>query len=128
MCPITLQLMTEPVITADGHIYDKSSIEAYFRLFNKSKKARSPLTNLQLITRALIPALELDFEIKEKAPEIIFNNIITNLGIQYTQIPLILKKKYNEMPLESQLKLTKIDKPKQALFEIKELEDKIKDQ
>ena len=30
LCPITLQVMRDPVIAADGHTYDRSSIEVGF--------------------------------------------------------------------------------------------------
>lgn len=49
-CPISFELMSDPVFTSDGHTYDRASIEGWFRLGHQ----RSPLTNLP-ITRLLTP-------------------------------------------------------------------------
>jgi U-box domain len=43
LCPITMELMHDPVLAADGFTYDRTSIEAWFR-FNP-KDTRSPKTN-----------------------------------------------------------------------------------
>ena len=50
MCPITLSVMVDPVITADGHSYERGSIEDWL-LSSKT----SPLTNRPLTSRTLIP-------------------------------------------------------------------------
>ena len=42
-CPITMELMHDPVLAADGFTYDRTSIEAWFR-FNP-QDTRSPKTN-----------------------------------------------------------------------------------
>jgi hypothetical protein len=31
ICPITLEVMTDPVCTTDGHVYERSAIEGWFR-------------------------------------------------------------------------------------------------
>ena len=31
MCPITLEVMTDPVSTADGHVYERSAIEDWLK-------------------------------------------------------------------------------------------------
>ena len=49
-CPITQSIMTEPVKTCDGHVYDKSAIEKWFEYKNTS-----PLTNLHLDNTNLLP-------------------------------------------------------------------------
>jgi len=43
MCPITKEFMFDPVITADGHSYEASAINEWFR-----HRDTSPLTNTQL--------------------------------------------------------------------------------
>ena len=48
--PITLNIFQDPVITADGHTYDRSSIERWFLNNNTS-----PLTGLVLPNKDLIP-------------------------------------------------------------------------
>ena len=43
LCPITMELMHDPVLAADGFTYDRTSIESWFR-FNP-QDTRSPKTN-----------------------------------------------------------------------------------
>ena len=49
LCPITLELMEEPVTCEDGNTYEKNAILEYL-----SKKSVSPLTN-QPIGKMTIP-------------------------------------------------------------------------
>ncbi|XP_070694025.1 WD repeat, SAM and U-box domain-containing protein 1-like isoform X2 [Pempheris klunzingeri] len=51
LCPITRELMKDPVIAADGYSYERESIESWIRGKNKS----SPMTNLPLQTLLLTP-------------------------------------------------------------------------
>ena len=48
--PITFEIMKDPVITADGYTYDRSTIEKWF-----VNHETSPMTNLPLKNRDLIP-------------------------------------------------------------------------
>nr|XP_057938183.1 WD repeat, SAM and U-box domain-containing protein 1-like [Doryrhamphus excisus] len=50
-CPITRELMKDPVIAADGFSYERESIESWIRGKNRS----SPMTNLPLQTTLLTP-------------------------------------------------------------------------
>lgn len=50
LCPITKDIMTDPVICEDGHTYEKFAIERWL----ESKKT-SPKTNQQLFSSTLIP-------------------------------------------------------------------------
>ena len=50
-CPISHEIMEEPVTTADGNTYDKENILAWFALGNIT----SPLTGEQLNTRRITP-------------------------------------------------------------------------
>ena len=43
MCPISLALMREPVVAADGHTYERVEIERWIQL--KRDNAKSPMTN-----------------------------------------------------------------------------------
>ena len=61
ICPITRELMEEPVITADGHTYDRAAITAWFSRGNHT----SPLTNLPLRHRELTPNHALKASIDE---------------------------------------------------------------
>jgi len=50
ICPITLSIMKEPVIAADGNSYEKTAIERWL-----ATRGTSPLTNARLETRTLFP-------------------------------------------------------------------------
>mmetsp|Transcript_43782 Transcript_43782/g.78231 ORF Transcript_43782/g.78231 Transcript_43782/m.78231 type:complete len:400 (+) Transcript_43782:148-1347(+) len=50
LCPITQEVMRDPVIAADGYTYERSAIEAWLR-----KKQSSPMTNAPLEHLNLIP-------------------------------------------------------------------------
>lgn len=49
-CPISQELMSDPVITADGHSFDRACIERWLRCHGTS-----PVTNLSLPSKALVP-------------------------------------------------------------------------
>lgn len=51
LCPITRELMKDPVIAADGYSYERKSMESWIRGKNKT----SPMTNLPLQTTLLTP-------------------------------------------------------------------------
>ncbi|XP_034042557.1 LOW QUALITY PROTEIN: WD repeat, SAM and U-box domain-containing protein 1-like [Thalassophryne amazonica] len=51
LCPITRELMKDPVIAADGFSYEQKSIENWIRAKNKT----SPMTNLPLQTTLITP-------------------------------------------------------------------------
>ncbi|PVD37339.1 hypothetical protein C0Q70_04338 [Pomacea canaliculata] len=51
LCPITREIMKDPVIAADGYTYDRSAIQAWL----ESGKDRSPMTNTVLDHRSLTP-------------------------------------------------------------------------
>ncbi|XP_046563598.1 WD repeat, SAM and U-box domain-containing protein 1-like [Haliotis rubra] len=51
LCPITREIMHDPVIAADGYTYDKSAIKSWI----ESGKDRSPMTNSLLPSNNLTP-------------------------------------------------------------------------
>ena len=51
-CPITLELMSDPVVAADGHTYERAAIE---RVFSETTSPRSPITGAVLPSRSLFP-------------------------------------------------------------------------
>ncbi|XP_075335864.1 WD repeat, SAM and U-box domain-containing protein 1 [Odontesthes bonariensis] len=51
LCPVTRELMKDPVIAADGYSYEREAIESWIRGKNKT----SPMTNLPLQTTLLTP-------------------------------------------------------------------------
>ncbi|CAL0303288.1 unnamed protein product [Lupinus luteus] len=49
LCPITLEIMTDPVIVASGQTYERESIERWFKSnHNTCPKTRQPLAHLSL--------------------------------------------------------------------------------
>jgi hypothetical protein len=50
-CPISLVRFTDPVIAADGHTYERASIEEWL----KSKSGRSPMDNSKMDELLIIP-------------------------------------------------------------------------
>eukprot|EP00035_Acanthoeca_spectabilis_P028152 m.469391 g.469391 ORF g.469391 m.469391 type:complete len:698 (-) comp28501_c0_seq1:273-2366(-) len=59
LCPILNDLMEDPVVAADGHMYERAAIEAWFQ-----RSDRSPMTNLA-IAPVLIPVLAVRQQIAE---------------------------------------------------------------
>ena len=49
ICPISCEIMTDPVICADGFTYDRASIVAWLRTHSTS-----PMTNVTLPNKSLI--------------------------------------------------------------------------
>nr|GMD15090.1 U-box domain-containing protein 18-like [Ipomoea batatas] len=64
-CPITLELMTDPVALATGHTYDRSSILKWFRAGNHT----CPITGERLINIDLVPNLALKQIIRQYCNE-----------------------------------------------------------
>ena len=55
LCPITQELMIDPVMAIDGHTYERAAIERVFENTPLEEGPRSPATGLQLPSRLLIP-------------------------------------------------------------------------
>ena len=55
LCPITLEVMVDPVMTADGHTYERAAIERVFDGTRPGDNVRSPVTGLVLSSRLLTP-------------------------------------------------------------------------
>ncbi|RYH05271.1 hypothetical protein EON65_45175 [archaeon] len=59
ICPITYEVMTDPVICADGHTYERAAITYWLQECNRSPKTNAVLSNRQLIPNlALRSAIE----------------------------------------------------------------------
>ena len=59
LCPITLEVMVDPVMTADGQTYERAAIERVFENTAPGEDPRSPVTGLLLSSRLLIPNVAL---------------------------------------------------------------------
>ena len=62
-CPISQQIMTDPVVTSDGHTYQRDQILLWFQNHNTS-----PLTGLSLSSLNVIPNMILRNQISERFP------------------------------------------------------------
>mmetsp|Transcript_913 Transcript_913/g.1257 ORF Transcript_913/g.1257 Transcript_913/m.1257 type:complete len:223 (+) Transcript_913:49-717(+) len=72
-CPITLEIMRDPVICADGHSYERLAIEHWLR-----KYERSPQTNLPLSSPELIPNHSLRGAIHEAGLSVLLSSTSKN--------------------------------------------------
>lgn len=61
LCPITQDIMTDPVIRPDGHTYERTAIESWLN----SGHNRSPMTREPMTSRNLIPNIALRNLIQE---------------------------------------------------------------
>jgi len=61
-CPIGHNIMKDPVIAGDGHIYDRTNI---YNWFNQSNSTRSPMTNVVMSSNTVFPVVYLQSLIKE---------------------------------------------------------------
>eukprot|EP01084_Bolivina_argentea_P081251 147146_1 len=59
LCPITKQIMTDPVIAFDGHCYERKAIEKYLKMNNKS-----PITGTKADHLIVLPNNNLKNEIQ----------------------------------------------------------------
>jgi hypothetical protein len=60
-CPLTMEVMRDPVFTADGQTYERTEIEKWFALGNRT----SPLTGEALPSTSLLPNIALRQVIRE---------------------------------------------------------------
>jgi hypothetical protein len=79
ICPISIVIMKNPVITEDGHTYDRSNIEKWFE-----NSAISPMTG-KIINKTLISNIALRNVIFEYQKSILFTipNLILNAIFKY---------------------------------------------
>eukprot|EP00929_Paragymnodinium_shiwhaense_P107642 TRINITY_DN7390_c0_g1_i1.p1 TRINITY_DN7390_c0_g1~~TRINITY_DN7390_c0_g1_i1.p1 ORF type:complete len:261 (-),score=33.89 TRINITY_DN7390_c0_g1_i1:260-1042(-) len=63
-CPITREIMAEPVIAEDGYTYERSAVVAWFR-----SRRTSPVTNVQLPSTHLVPNFNVRSQIIAAAEE-----------------------------------------------------------
>lgn len=68
ICPILQVMMDDPVITVDGHTFERKAIEEWFSRGNRT----NPMTGLDLEAKVLIPNIALKNvinEFKQKMPK-----------------------------------------------------------
>jgi len=60
LCPIGFEVMSDPVVTADGHTYERNAIEKWFKeKDNRGRHPTSPLTGAPLENTKLVPNVAL---------------------------------------------------------------------
>ena len=70
LCPLTHQLMADPVVAADGHTYEREAIEQWLQHQQAhGKPLTSPKTNEPLAHSHLIPNHQLRALIREAHPD-----------------------------------------------------------
>jgi serine/threonine protein kinase len=72
ICSIGYEVMVDPVVSSDGHTYERANIEQWFTLSN-----RSPKTNLPLRNKELFPNLAL----KETIEEAVLSHLFSRPGL-----------------------------------------------
>jgi len=60
-CPISMEIMRDPVIAADGHTYERADIELWFANNNTSPKTGAVLPHVSLIPNHALKAMISDF-------------------------------------------------------------------
>jgi serine/threonine protein kinase len=66
LCPIGYNLMLDPVVCADGHSYDRATIEEWLRLHNTSPLTNQPLPNKHLLPNHTLRKMIDEFNQKKK--------------------------------------------------------------
>lgn len=61
VCPITQELMREPVVTSDGHTYERAAIQRWLRDHNTSPQTNRPLPSKQLLPNIALRKQIADF-------------------------------------------------------------------
>ena len=75
-CPIGRNIMRDPVIAADGHVYDYVNISNWFEI---SGGTRSPMTNVDMDTNRVYRVIFLHSQIKEWLESIKNHTIPTDI-------------------------------------------------
>lgn len=92
-CPITQELMTDPVMSPDGQNYEKAAIENWLSNHNTDPMTRSPLALDQLYTNTLLKA---QIEAWEKNPGVVdHNNFICPITGELMEDPVMTPYGFN---------------------------------
>lgn len=60
VCPISMEVMRDPVVASDGHTYERTFIMKWL-----SKSTKSPATNAELTCKTVVPNFNLRIAISE---------------------------------------------------------------
>ena len=77
LCPLTLDLMMDPVVTSDGQTYERRSIEQWLAQSSTSPLTGHPLPHLGLAPNVVLRGLIRDY--LERNPEMQAGAAISNV-------------------------------------------------
>jgi U-box domain len=112
ICPITHEIMRDPVFTADGHTYERQAIEEWFRRGHST----SPLTNNALPHRILTPCISLKDMITEFLSENVFLKANQNNYNDLFQAVTLREEFWAEAIQKEKLKSTENFKSREPYF------------
>ena len=92
-CPISKQIMRDPVIACDGNTYERYWIERHFKTFDDNERVKSPMTNNFLENRNLIPNLSLKSMIELVISQGMLNLEETKKYVNHNELFNIIKQK-----------------------------------
>ena len=98
ICPLSKEIMTEPVTTITGHNYDKKSILNYFSQFVENELVPSPHDNTIMMNKDIFPNISLQNDIIEfSKPNI--SDVDMNYAIQHnpqnSEVDIVISLKPN---------------------------------
>ena len=95
-CPLTLDVMANPVIAADGHTYERSAIEEWFK-----NNDTSPITNLLVASKVLTPNFALKSMLKQGTSTVSEASIqnLVGMGFDRQQAQLALESTGGDLSL-----------------------------
>lgn len=99
-CPISKQIMKDPVIACDGNTYERYWIERHFKTFDDNERVKSPMTNNFLENRNLIPNLSLKSMIELIISQGMLNLEETKKYVNHNELFNIIKQKEVNKNLE----------------------------
>ena len=88
VCPITQDIMRNPVKCSDGFIYERAAIQEWI----VSRRQTSPMTNLPLENLALVPQPELQMKIRDcvkKSSSRWHIDVVCKVGIFFFELWLL---------------------------------------
>jgi ankyrin repeat protein len=112
-CPITQEIMEDPVMTHDGHTYERSAIERWFA----TGKRTSPKTLLRLLSTELTPNYAMRSLIQDLKAQI---PVLARHKLNMDNIEVAIKLREEEIQQELELKSSLLQQQQQRAIELEE--------
>lgn len=87
ICPISLDVMVDPVVAADGHTYERAAIEAWLETHNTSPMTREPLAHKNVVPNVALRTMIVDFQQERKSLQEAAENAAPARAMQPTTAP-----------------------------------------